>query len=150
MTACSACCSATARPGCRLLRGTGVLSPLNDPGHFAEITVDPKAGTIVWPGGIYLAPEPLYEQAKAIASCRLTTWAGDALRRQSWDDCISARGMPCQEIAALSVILCNVPAAAPSSNTLNITVVGLMEAPLDSSTLDKPTDVFDRDPSGRI
>jgi hypothetical protein len=26
--------------------------------------VDPEAGTIVWPDGIDLAPEPLYEQAK--------------------------------------------------------------------------------------
>jgi hypothetical protein len=46
-------------------RWTGILSPLNDPGYFAEVTVDPEAGTIVWPGGIDLAPEPLYEQAKA-------------------------------------------------------------------------------------
>jgi hypothetical protein len=44
---------------------TGVLSPLNGPGYFAEVTVDHEAGTIVWPGGIDLAPEPLYEQAKA-------------------------------------------------------------------------------------
>jgi hypothetical protein len=43
----------------------GVLSPLNDPAYFAEVTVDPEAGTIVWPGGIDLAPEPQYEQAKA-------------------------------------------------------------------------------------
>jgi hypothetical protein len=46
-------------------RWTGVLSPLNDPAYFAEVTVDPEAGTIIWPGGIDLAPEPLYEQAKA-------------------------------------------------------------------------------------
>ena len=46
-------------------RWTGVLSPLNDPAYFAEVTVDHEAGTIVWPGGIDLAPEPLYEQAKA-------------------------------------------------------------------------------------
>jgi hypothetical protein len=46
-------------------RWTGVLSPLNDPAYFAEVTVDPEAGTLVWPGGIDLAPEPLYEQAKA-------------------------------------------------------------------------------------
>jgi hypothetical protein len=46
-------------------RWTGVLSALNDPGYFAEVTVDHEAGTIVWPGGIDLAAEPLYEQAKA-------------------------------------------------------------------------------------
>ena len=44
---------------------TGVLAPLNDSAYFAEVTVDPEAGTVVWPDGIDLAPEPLYEQAKA-------------------------------------------------------------------------------------
>jgi hypothetical protein len=46
-------------------RWTGVLSPLNDSTYFARVTADPEAGTLVWPGGIDLAPEPLYEQAKA-------------------------------------------------------------------------------------
>jgi hypothetical protein len=46
-------------------RRTGVLAPLNDPDYFAEVAVDPEAGTIAWPDGIDLAPEPLYEQAKA-------------------------------------------------------------------------------------
>jgi hypothetical protein len=45
-------------------RWTGVLEPLNDPACFAQGSVDPEAGTIVWPDGIDLAPEPLYEQAK--------------------------------------------------------------------------------------
>jgi hypothetical protein len=44
---------------------TGVLAPLNDPAYFARVGVDAEAGTIVWPDGIDLAPEPLYEQAKA-------------------------------------------------------------------------------------
>ena len=46
-------------------RWTGILAPLNDPAYFAQVTVDPEAGTIVWPDGIDLAPEPLYEQARA-------------------------------------------------------------------------------------
>lgn len=44
---------------------TGVLEPLNDPAYFARVTVDAEAGTIAWPDGIDLAPEPLYEQARA-------------------------------------------------------------------------------------
>jgi hypothetical protein len=44
---------------------TGVLEPLNDPAYFARVTVDLEAGTISWPDGIDLAPEPLYEQARA-------------------------------------------------------------------------------------
>jgi hypothetical protein len=44
---------------------TGVLEPLNDSGYFAQVTVDLEAGTIAWPDGIDLAPEPLYEQARA-------------------------------------------------------------------------------------
>jgi hypothetical protein len=46
-------------------RWTGVLAPLNDPAYFAEVTIDHEAGTLAWPDGIDLAPEPLYEQAKA-------------------------------------------------------------------------------------
>lgn len=46
-------------------RWTGVLEPLNDPSYFAQVGLDAEAGTIVWPDGIDLAPEPLYEQAKA-------------------------------------------------------------------------------------
>lgn len=42
----------------------GVLSPLRDPAFFARVYVDPEAGTIAWPGGLDLAPEPLYEQAR--------------------------------------------------------------------------------------
>lgn len=51
---------------------TGFLSPLNDPVFFARVTVDRKAGTLVWPGGIDLPPEPLYEQVKAhpLLPCR--------------------------------------------------------------------------------
>lgn len=44
-------------------RWTGVLEPLNDPAYFARVAVDADAGTIVWPDGLDLAPEPLYEQA---------------------------------------------------------------------------------------
>jgi len=44
---------------------TGVLEPLNDAAYFAQVTVDLDAGTIAWPNGVDLAPEPLYEQAHA-------------------------------------------------------------------------------------
>ena len=46
-------------------RWTGVLEPLNDPHYFAQVEVNAEAGTVVWPEGIDLAPEPLYEQARA-------------------------------------------------------------------------------------
>lgn len=46
-------------------RWAGVLKPLNDPAYFAQAAVDLEAGTVVWPGGIDLAPEPLSKQAKA-------------------------------------------------------------------------------------
>jgi hypothetical protein len=46
-------------------RWTGVLEPLNDPAYFAQVKVDSEAGTIVWPNGLDLAPEPLYERARA-------------------------------------------------------------------------------------
>jgi Protein of unknown function (DUF2442) len=46
-------------------RWTGVLEPLNDPAYLAQAVADPEAGTLVWPRGIDLAPEPPYEQAEA-------------------------------------------------------------------------------------
>jgi hypothetical protein len=42
----------------------GVLEPLRDPAYFARVRVDPEAGTIAWPNGVDLAPEPLYEEAR--------------------------------------------------------------------------------------
>lgn len=43
---------------------TGVFEPFKDPRHFAEVMVDRQAGTIVWPNGLDMAPEPLYEEAR--------------------------------------------------------------------------------------
>lgn len=42
----------------------GVLEPLSDPAYFARVHVDREAGTIAWPNGVDLAPEPLYEEAR--------------------------------------------------------------------------------------
>ena len=42
----------------------GVLAPLSDPAFFARVNVDQQAGTITWPGGLDLAPEPLYGEAR--------------------------------------------------------------------------------------
>jgi len=42
----------------------GVLEPLRDAAYFAQVRVDAEAGTIAWPNGIDLAPEPLYEEAR--------------------------------------------------------------------------------------
>lgn len=43
----------------------GVLAPLGDPAYFARVAVDREAGTIAWPNGVDLAPEPLYAEARA-------------------------------------------------------------------------------------
>jgi hypothetical protein len=43
----------------------GVFEPLRDPAYFARVTVDPEAGTITWPDGLDMAPEPLYAEARA-------------------------------------------------------------------------------------
>lgn len=41
------------------LRGP-VFEPLRDPAYFAQATIDPVLGVVVWPNGAYLAPEFLY------------------------------------------------------------------------------------------
>lgn len=42
----------------------GVFAPLSDPHFFEQVRIDPAAGTIAWPNGVDMAPEPLYEQAR--------------------------------------------------------------------------------------
>ncbi|MHB1534952.1 MAG: DUF2442 domain-containing protein [Acidimicrobiales bacterium] len=43
----------------------GVLEPLGDSKYFERVRVDPESGTVTWPSGEDLAPEPLYEQTRA-------------------------------------------------------------------------------------
>lgn len=43
---------------------TGVYEPFRDPAYFARVRADPEAATLVWPDGLDMAPEPLYEQAR--------------------------------------------------------------------------------------
>jgi hypothetical protein len=42
----------------------GVFEPLRDSAYVARVEVDPEAGTITWPGGLDVAPEPLYDEAR--------------------------------------------------------------------------------------
>jgi hypothetical protein len=41
----------------------GVFEPLADPACFAQVYVDPECRTLVWPNGLDMAPEPLYQAA---------------------------------------------------------------------------------------
>jgi len=41
----------------------GVFEPLKDPAFFARVEIDAEGGTIAWPGGLDMAPEPLYAEA---------------------------------------------------------------------------------------
>jgi hypothetical protein len=50
----------------------GVFEPLADPVVFAEVRVDHEAGTIVWPNGLDMAPEPLYEVARRHPAPRMS------------------------------------------------------------------------------
>jgi hypothetical protein len=43
----------------------GIFEPLRDPDYFARVVVDPEAGTIAWPDGLDMPPEPLYAEARA-------------------------------------------------------------------------------------
>lgn len=48
----------------------GVLAPLRDPATFAKVRVDRQLGTLVWPGGLDIAPEPLYHEARQHLAAR--------------------------------------------------------------------------------
>ncbi len=38
-----------------------IFEPLHNPEYFARVTLDPVAGTVVWPNEADFAPEALYE-----------------------------------------------------------------------------------------
>ena len=42
----------------------GVFEPLSGPAYFSRVAVDPESGTISWPNGVDMAPEPLYDAAR--------------------------------------------------------------------------------------
>jgi hypothetical protein len=42
----------------------GIFEPLRDPDYFAQVRVDTEAGTVTWPNGADMAPEPLYAEAR--------------------------------------------------------------------------------------
>jgi len=44
------------------LAGRGVFERWLEPGEFEKLSVDPEAGTVVWPGGLDVAPDALYER----------------------------------------------------------------------------------------
>jgi hypothetical protein len=46
----------------------GVFEPLRDSDYFASVTVDAHAGTVTWPNGADMAPEPLYAEVRQSSS----------------------------------------------------------------------------------
>ena len=45
------------------LAGRGVFKRWTDnPAEFSEVSVDPESGTLIWPGGLDVAPERLYSE----------------------------------------------------------------------------------------
>ena len=55
--------SGTVDLGHLIRRGRGVFIPFKDPEFFARVSVDHEAGTVVWPNGVDLDPDVLYEAA---------------------------------------------------------------------------------------
>jgi hypothetical protein len=47
----------------RIARATGpMFEPLRDVSYFAQVSIDPELGTVVWPNGADMAPEVLHEE----------------------------------------------------------------------------------------
>ena len=40
-----------------------VFEPLRDPAYFAQMSLDPVIGTVVWPNGADFSPEFLHDEA---------------------------------------------------------------------------------------
>ena len=43
------------------LVGKGVFALWNDPAQFAKVSIDPQSHTLMWPGGIDICPDTLYQ-----------------------------------------------------------------------------------------
>ena len=43
-----------------------MFEPLKDPAFFAQVSVDPEIGTIVWPNGADMAPDVLHDRAARV------------------------------------------------------------------------------------
>jgi Protein of unknown function (DUF2442) len=43
-----------------------MAEPLQDPGYFARVRVDPELGTVVWPNGYDLDPDVLHGDFEAV------------------------------------------------------------------------------------
>lgn len=63
------------------LVGRGVFKRWADhPSEFQQVDVDPESGTVVWPGGVDVAPDRLYSGVAKSADKLSTGGAEDARR----------------------------------------------------------------------
>ena len=58
-----------------------VFLPLRDPEYFSQVTLDPVAGTVVWPNGADFAPDYLKELPDVGAQRLRRSESNDALQR---------------------------------------------------------------------
>ena len=54
------------------LVGKGVFGAWEDLAFFSKVAIDPESGTVVWPGGIDLAPDALYAQITGGSTSSIT------------------------------------------------------------------------------
>lgn len=54
------------------LAGRGVFKRwTDDPSEFDQVSVDPESGTAVWPGGLDVAPDRLYQEVARSAGAAI-------------------------------------------------------------------------------
>lgn len=46
----------------RIVGRGGVFQPLANADFFRQVQVDPESGTIIWPNGVDLCPDTLYQE----------------------------------------------------------------------------------------
>ena len=51
----------------------GIFKALRDPAFFEQVSVDRDARTVVWPNGLDLDPEGLYELARPVDAAKRAT-----------------------------------------------------------------------------